>query len=304
MDKVIIGIHGLANKPEADVLKEYWQKSIEEGLRKNQGYKNDLPKFDMLYWAHYMYSNPLHRIDNFSYDMLYNDEPYVEAKDKLVEYRDGYKDELRRIIGDTLGDLLDKAKANYGMDGIADFVLRKKLQDLSLYYNNKMLCNDDKGQTPAKELLRGTLINKIKEHQGKQIILIAHSMGSIIAHDALHILGSSGEAQVSDFITIGSPLGLPHVVAKAVDEFGYKQPMVPSSITRSWTNFADRKDPVALDTHLSDDYQASDKVTIKDDLVMNSYHAPENPEKKNHHKSYGYLRTPEFSRLMIELISS
>ncbi|MCH9046439.1 MAG: hypothetical protein IIA40_10070, partial [SAR324 cluster bacterium] len=31
--KVIIGIHGLANKPKEDVLYEYWRKSVEEGLK-------------------------------------------------------------------------------------------------------------------------------------------------------------------------------------------------------------------------------------------------------------------------------
>ena len=35
MPKIIVGIHGLANKPEKDVLAEWWVKSIREGLAKN-----------------------------------------------------------------------------------------------------------------------------------------------------------------------------------------------------------------------------------------------------------------------------
>ena len=33
MSKVIIGIHGLANKPKETLLTSYWKTSIEEGLR-------------------------------------------------------------------------------------------------------------------------------------------------------------------------------------------------------------------------------------------------------------------------------
>ncbi len=36
-------------------------------------------------------------------------------------------------------------------------------------------------------------------------------------------------------------------------------------------------------------------VGVKHDLVLNDYHKPDQPQERNHHKSYGYLRTPEMS---------
>ena len=65
---------------------------------------------------------------------------------------------------------------------------------------------------------------------------------------------------------------------------------------KKWSNLADRRDPVAADTHLSDDYQANDyDVKVGDDLVINDWGGI-------HHKSYGYLRTPEFTDLLKKFI--
>ena len=103
---------------------------------------------------------------------------------------------------------------------------------------------------------------------------------------------------------------------KIIEERGYdkkapKRVRTPSIVSQSWTNFADRLDPVALDSHLSDDYSENGKgIRVQDDLVLNDYRKPtkgksgtmemeRDPEgKNNHHKSYGYLRTPELSELV------
>ena len=50
-------------------------------------------------------------------------------------------------------------------------------------------------------------------------MLIGHSMGSIIAYDVLRIVGRQTPlVPVDHFITIGSPLGLPHVKTKIYEE--------------------------------------------------------------------------------------
>ena len=57
MSKIIVGIHGLANKPPKDDLTEYWRKSIAEGLRKNCAIKKPNFDFRMVYWADLLYKN-------------------------------------------------------------------------------------------------------------------------------------------------------------------------------------------------------------------------------------------------------
>lgn len=124
-------------------------------------------------------------------------------------------------------------------------------------------------------------------------MVIAHSMGSIIAYDTLREMGRSNPAPFVDhFVTIGSPLGLPHVKLKIWAESDLVR---TPSVAKRWTNFADRRDPVAFDTHLAYDYEANaDGVKVKDDLILNGYEPPAG--LNIHHKSYGYLRAPEVSQ--------
>ena len=57
MSKVIIGIHGLGNKPPKPLLKKWWKASIDEGLQKAG--KTDLKyQFEMVYWADILHKKP------------------------------------------------------------------------------------------------------------------------------------------------------------------------------------------------------------------------------------------------------
>jgi len=50
-------------------------------------------------------------------------------------------------------------------------------------------------------------------------------------------------------------LGLPHVKGKIIDQRAYDpQVRTPSMVKKKWVNYADRKDPVAVDVFLKDDY--------------------------------------------------
>ena len=60
---------------------------------------------------------------------------------------------------------------------------------------------------------------------------------------------------------------------------------------------------VTLDTHLSDDFKGNARnIAVSDNLVSNDYVKPGSGGDRNHHKSYGYLRTPEFSRHLATLL--
>lgn len=129
-------------------------------------------------------------------------------------------------------------------------------------------------------------------------MLIAHSMGSIIAYEVLRDAGRALPGlQISRFVTAGSPLGL-----AAVKEIVAAPLRVPECVAR-WSNFADPRDRVARwDTCLSEDYRAnSSGVTISDQLVINGYVSPSG--KPNPHKIYGYLRTPEISELIAGFVT-
>ena len=309
MSKVIIGIHGLANKPKKKVLTDYWQKSIAEGL-KNVSAGDPPFKFEMVYWAKYLYHHPLHDDQAFEFDSHYNDEPYIAATKRPKAYRDGWKDELRRVTGAIVGPGIEWFKRRFGADRLADTILGAKLKDLDYYYQDRPLRSRDNSMKGAKEVLRGELIDTLVANNQHEIMLIAHSMGTIIAYDVLRVMGNVGpQVPVKRFVTIGSPLGLPHVKQKIIDERKAEgrpkaaKVRTPTLVEDSWVNYADRRDPVALDTHLWDDYGANQSgVRVVDDLIRNDYVGLSG--EPNHHKSYGYLRTPELSGHISDFLTS
>ena len=61
---VIIGIHGLANKPEAETLEGWWKDSILEGLERNQGRTSRMLSFESVYWADVLYAEPISADEN------------------------------------------------------------------------------------------------------------------------------------------------------------------------------------------------------------------------------------------------
>ena len=275
MGKMIIGIHGLSNKPEAKILSNDWKNALLEGLEKNaQIKKNDIP-FELAYWANIMYGQPLPESD------------YREARPgSLKRYEEGWWDYIQEKIAELGGDALDTLKEMYGIDEAAEKALKLALKDLHEYYTN----------TEKKNQLRNLLKETLRTYQRDQIMLIAHSMGCIVAYDVLCELSQENPSfAIEHWITLGCPLGLPHVKRKIKEE--HHAACTPNNI-RQWTNLADRRDFVALDTHLRDDYQAnSSGVRVSDDLVANDWNIGYFKETGvyPYHAIYGYLRTPELT---------
>jgi Lecithin:cholesterol acyltransferase len=291
---VVIGVHGLSRKPERDQHQGDWIKAIREGLTRNFGL--DVPAarlaFDLVYWAGWLGREP--------YRPGEDTEPYVAAAGNgpLPQYRQRWSDAVLREGLDQIGDPLDWAvsarsvdwvRRHTGVDDIGLAFLQVRLVDLGTYYGN-----------PEKRaLLRQQLADTLVRHDGKRIMLVAHSMGSIVAYDVLRDLGRTHpETTISHFVTMGSPLGMPYVLDRIRRE---NASVRTPSIVRRWSNLADRHDPVAIDVHLADEFEPNDRrVAVEDALILNTYVSPAG--KRNHHKIYGYLRAPEFSDILRNFI--
>ena len=115
---VIIGVHGLSNKPPRDKLHDWWHKAIQEGLERNCGRSPGRPvEFESVYWADKMYDAPEE-----------TDQPYKRAPgtDPLRTYTDGWTDTFRANAQAILGQPWDWAKQSFGIEAAADAVLAKK----------------------------------------------------------------------------------------------------------------------------------------------------------------------------------
>jgi len=184
--------------------------AIFEGL-KHIGHFRFFLKFEFVYWTDILHTDPLDPQIKDKDDPLYLDEPYTPAK----IYKKSKPSKIRKKILDYLNNQLDKLFLKDDMtinfEGVSDLIIHHYFRDLEIYFSSEMESN-----RLAKDVIQQKLVPILKKHRRKKILLIAHSMGSIIAYDVLtHVLP---ESQIHTFVTIGSPLGLPIVISKIITE--------------------------------------------------------------------------------------
>jgi hypothetical protein len=303
MANVIIGVHGLGNKPEKPLLENWWKRSIDEGL-KAAGNNRLLQGFELAYWADIVYDKPMSIFEKDVNNPYYLDEPYTRGR-KDFHVNSG---ENREKVVDFLGRqmnrifLNDDYTLNYSF--LTDAILKKYFRDLELYYSKTPADWKNTGKTP-NQMIRERLATLLEKHRDDEIMLIGHSMGSIIAYDVLTFMRP--DIRINTFITIGSPLGLPVVLSKIAaerKETGSESVLVktPEGITGKWINFSDIFDKVAFNHKLAEYFSENDRgIKPVDSLVVNNY---ESNGEHNAHKVFGYLRTKEFAGVLNEFILS
>ncbi len=302
MKKVIIGIHGLGNKPPEYLLKKWWKDAIYEGFNKN-GLKNDLPEFELVYWADILYDKPLNQWEKKKDSPYYLDEPYKKSPRNKVNEDYSFRQHLIDFISTQLNKIFLNEDKTLNYNFITDYIIRKYFKDLNTYYTDE--CKDEFDVTcKSKHLIRSRIAETIKKYKGDEILIIAHSMGSIVAFDVLTFL--LPETNIHTLVTIGSPLGLPVVISKIASEYkknqnGHKYMATPPGVNYHWFNLADVNDKVALNYKLNDDFSPNENgVSPVDFVVVNDY---EVEKHKNPHKSFGYLRTAEMSKILNAFIN-
>ncbi|MCK5145125.1 hypothetical protein KAR48_00120 [bacterium] len=296
--KIIIGIHGLNNKPPGRMLRRWWKQSLRHGLTLN-GTTHPFMRFDLAYWASVRYAEPLNPNEEDVEHELYLEEPYIPLAPATPEGAP----RMRKVFLDLLEASINLVFLNkdltLNLSVITDSLVKKRFHDLFLYFSKE---KSPSGATKG-DLIRRPLIHLLCRHRRKKIMLIAHSMGSIVAYDILkryvpHI-------QVDTFVTVGSPLGLPifiHRNAMTGCDLGQRKPCVPDNICTAWHNLSDLHDPIAMNYNLGDDYTANQTgVGVTDWEVHNRYI---HNDEHNPHKSFGYLQCPELAQICHKFLKS
>jgi len=300
MAKVIIAIHGLRNKPPKDLLEKWFVKSIEEGF-KSEGFKVNLPEFELAYWADVLYDKPLSLDEKDPESPYFLDEPYLPAKENRIVVSYHIRRKVVRFLKKIIYKFTLKKDYELRYPFLSKTFLHNNFRDLEIYFAEN--CEDFKTEDcKAKQEIDRRLISLLKKHKDDEIFLIAHSMGSIIAYEVLSFIIK--DIKIHTFVTIGSPLGAPFVVSRIANYLKARNKEVklttPEPVYRHWYNFSDIRDSIALDYILADDFEAnSHGVKVVDRLVFNDYKIR---KTINPHKSFGYLRTPEFIAVLKEFI--
>ncbi|GJE31062.1 DUF726 domain-containing protein [Methylobacterium oxalidis] len=282
--RVVIGIHGLANKPPEEEKARWWKAAIREGLARNAAAPGRDFDFDFVYWADLRHETPL--------DDARNREPYYVAEGLGAFPRhDPDRDARRTSLTGRLYRGVGHLQAMAGLTPLDDLLLEYRLDDLWNYHQDAGFRNT----------ARARLIDALERNAGRRILLVAHSMGSIIAYDCLRILERRPERlAVEHLVTLGAPLGLVEVKAAIAAEHG--EVRVPDTLG-AWSNLADPADVATVAARLGAEFAPSGRGVVAVDVpVLNGYCRPDG--EANHHKSYGYLRTPELSDVVTAFLGA
>ena len=191
-----------------------------------------------------------------------------------------------------LGDML-----HWIIPLIPDERIKASIQDTGRYFSNadNIACSvRDLQKQPLREAA----------DRGEKVLLIGHSMGSIIAYDSLwelQYLEQRGHC-VDTLLTIGSPLGMNYVQKHLHGLRDRRSRSYPGNF-RHWINISAHGDLVALDTTLADDFgeileqQPVESITDHRGDIFNHYR---DNKGLNVHKSYGYLVNPVVARTITD----
>lgn len=181
---------------------------------------------------------------------------------------------------------------------IASSTLKITLDDVRLYL-------EDRDGIATR--IRSRLIDQLIESWalGERVLLIGHSLGSVIAYDSLwHLSREAGsKGRVDLLLTMGSPLATRFIRKglKGVDRRGAER--YPDNIDR-WVNVAARGEMVALHRRIKPFFAGMLRLglvrSIEDASIYNHFRVG---DRLNVHKSYGYLNHPVVAQLICEWLT-
>lgn len=291
--KQIIFVPGKNPKPEPAVHCQLLWRTLREGIKRadpgfNQpdGFGNHV--FTLIAWNYLYY----HQYRDPARDL-----PWIDAllnrhgpSDADIQQALGWHTRLTRIayrVADRLPFII----------AMLPRVIRDTVLETQRYFDNS-----NNIASRIRERLKKELRPLLADNS--PVLLIGHSLGSVIAYDALwelsHIEKLPGKIDL--FLTLGSPLGMHYVQHRLLGANKKGKQHYPLNIHR-WSNLSAVGDLTALDQHIQDDFQAMLDLglvaSIEDhcDGIFNFFH---NEEGLNCHRSYGYLVNPAVGKIIAD----
>ena len=147
--------------------------------------------------------------------------------------------------------------------GAPTLVIERFLDDVAYY-----LQMPEMRETVLKVVLDDL---KRKRPDGGDLVVVGHSLGTIVAYDVLTRL--PGTYRVRQFVTAGSPLGLPVVKRHLLGAAGRPRPAVPGAVplrSTGWLNAYDVLDFVALLHPLAGTFDETLPGQVADERTYNA----------------------------------
>jgi len=167
---------------------------------------------------------------------------------------------------------------------LADETIELHLRDLRRYVKNE---NDIAEYT--RRLLKIPL--QAAAAANRPILLLAHSMGSVIAYDALWQLSRDvrRDVPVNQLMTMGSPLGQRYIQQRLLGHKEKGAERYPNNI-RHWVNISAIGEMTALDMALRNDFREMETLGLLDRIEdLDTFNYFRLDGVLNVHAEYGYL---------------
>ena len=172
---------------------------------------------------------------------------------------------------------------------LPDPAVRSAVAETERYFRNR----EGVGQA-VREFVKAPL--RAAFAVGEPVLLIGHSMGSIIAYDALWELccEEPADGRLDLLLTVGSPLGMHYVQRRLRGYFAHTGLRHPRNVRR-WVNIAAQGDLTALDPEVRGHFDAMVRTGVTEeisDLHADVFTWFRDRHGLNVHRSYGYLIEP------------
>jgi hypothetical protein len=282
-------VHGIMNQPSPARLLKEWKRDLADG-----GDGVDLDVYgvtsSMVYWADVMYAAATDAGGGSHESIEYEG---IESG-ALTEVDESY-------IAEATGDekvFIDSMIDNYDLDhpdepeGAPDpdpvaeakvavastleavplpwFVkrplMRLLLRDVHHYLFNSSHTPRAGSSYKVRDEVRNRFVKDLAAVDGGPHVVVAHSLGSVIAYDCLKRVPDT--KKVDMLVTLGTPLGMSEIQHNMRPEWS-KENGYPGELPR-WVNVVDRLDPVCVaDPIIANDYMRKKASVVVDEVVAN-----------------------------------
>jgi hypothetical protein len=278
---LILYVPGLLPKPEAGIHRQALRRCLLEGLRRHDAevareFSEANRSFDLVAWTYDFYREYRDfALDAESIDKMLG-RPDASEQD-IVEASSPGKRLLRWLY--RVGNLFP-----FLIPHLADERVELHVRDLMRYVHNR---NDIAMHT--REMLKMPL--RAAWEAGRPVLLAAHSMGSVIAYDALWEMSRDvrDKLRIDLLLTMGSPLGQGYLQRRIL---GHDKPgaeRYPDNIRR-WVNLSAVGDMTAVNPYLKNDFGEMVRLGLIehiDDIEIFNFFRLDG--ELNVHAEYGYL---------------
>ncbi len=318
MAKRIILIHGRDTKPLEHDLEKLWLDAVKHGLHRD--HPEVLPAVE----SHNGGSNNVKMrfvyYGDLSNAFLHNEQgkpipdditSRVAALNTLKTYSTAQfnKTSYKKVskLGFLMEGLADTFSGALALLRLGKPLVSIVAPDMQEYWNHESYFGSNLRHRLTLEL-------KAAFEADDEVMLVAHSLGSLIAYDTLWKFSHYSEYRFSEYankkidllVTLGSPLSDENVKQQLKGAISKGKNKYPNNI-KKWINIAAKDDYISHDSKLANDFEQMYKLgliesKIKD--ITGIYNLTVRNGKSNPHSATGYLVHPKFTNVLKEWLNN